>query len=73
VAIYDGRPSGELVLATGRLEDDSPADCLSVRVGLVPADRLYTSKKQILESLGFGAVQVRLALAENLQVAMLAH
>ena len=28
----DGRPSGELLLATGTLDDDNPADCLSVQV-----------------------------------------
>lgn len=59
IAIYDGRPNGEVVLATGRLEDDNPSDCLTVKVGLVQADRLFTAKKQILESMGFSVVQVR--------------
>lgn len=31
VAVRDGRPNGELLLATGTLEDDNPADCLSVQ------------------------------------------
>lgn len=28
----DGRPNGELLLATGAMEDDNPADCLVVQV-----------------------------------------
>lgn len=32
VAVRDGRPNGELLLATGALEDDNPADCLVVQV-----------------------------------------
>lgn len=145
VRVYDGRPNGELVLATGALEDGNPADCQTVQVlvgsplatwpclsyvgssnavhcfpcprldgfcslasiglngtqrhhgmtgeapnvlsagcegvelvgfpmvhllmggcvgyllqvGLVQADRLYTTKKQIVESVGLSAVQVR--------------
>ena len=30
--MYDGRPSGELVLATGDLEADNPADHLTMQV-----------------------------------------
>ena len=52
VSIYDGRPNGELVLATGTLEDGNPADCLTVRVGLVPTDRLRNAKLSILEAVG---------------------
>ena len=59
VAVYDGRPNGELLMATGRVEDDNASDCLTVRVGLVQADRLFSVKKQVLESLGFDIVQVR--------------
>ena len=29
------------------------------QVGLVQADRMYAAKRQIVESLGFGIVQVR--------------
>ena len=57
--LCDGRPAGELLLATGTLiEGDNPEDCLMMRVALVRADRLYTSKKQILESLGYGVEEV---------------
>lgn len=57
IAIYDGRPNGELLLATGRVEDDNASDCLTITVGLVQSDRLFTVKKQIVESVGFGIVQ----------------
>ena len=30
--MLDGRPNGELLLATGAMEDDNPADCLIVQV-----------------------------------------
>ena len=52
VSIFDGRPNGELVLATATLEDGNPADCLTVRVGLVPTDRLRNAKLSILEAVG---------------------
>ena len=58
--MFDGRPNSELILATGRVEDDSPADHLTVSVGLVPADRMFSTKKEILKNLGFEAVQVLL-------------
>ena len=32
MAVRDGRPSGELLMATGAMEDDNPADCLIVQV-----------------------------------------
>lgn len=53
VALFDGRPNGELLLATGRVELANPADCLSLSTGLVAADRLYSSKRQIVEAMGF--------------------
>ena len=30
--MFDGRPNGELVLATGALEDKNPADCQTIQV-----------------------------------------
>ena len=60
MTVFDGRPNSELILATGRVEDDSPADHLTVSVGLVPADRMFSTKKEILKNLGFEAVQVLL-------------
>lgn len=58
IAIYDGRPNGELFLATGTVEDGNPADCLALKASLVKADRLYSGKKAVLESLGFSAEEV---------------
>ncbi|KAL4445791.1 hypothetical protein ABPG77_008990 [Micractinium sp. CCAP 211/92] len=55
VLLYDGRPNGELLLATGTIEAGNPADCLFMEAGLVAADRLYTTKRQVLEDLGMGA------------------
>ena len=52
VAIADGRPNGELILATGAVDDANPSDCLTVAVGLVPTDRLRTAKLSILEAMG---------------------
>ena len=63
--MFDGRPNSELILATGRVEDDSPADHLTVSVGLVPADRMFSTKKEILKNLGFEAVQVLLILLQS--------
>lgn len=57
VRLYDGRPSGEMLLATGTLEPANPSDCLILPASLVAADRLYSQKKEILEELGFGVAQ----------------
>ena len=56
--MYDGRPNCELFLATGTVEDQNPADSLLMTVELVKADRMYTAKKSILESLGLSISEV---------------
>lgn len=53
VRLFDGRPSGEVFLATGSIEPANPADCLVLSAGLVAADRLYSQKAAILEEFGF--------------------
>ena len=53
VRVYDGRPSGEVLLATGSIELANPADCLMLPAALVAADRLYSQKKEVLEEFGF--------------------
>ncbi|KAK9917898.1 hypothetical protein WJX75_009348 [Coccomyxa subellipsoidea] len=73
VAVYDGRPNGELLMATGRVEDDNASDCLTVRVGLVQADRLFSVKKQVLESLGFDIVQEFPIFRDRMPTQMLAY
>jgi hypothetical protein len=52
VAIQDGRPSGELLLATGALEDDNPADCLSVQARPRPRQRTCPLSSRRRLSLG---------------------
>ena len=56
--MFDGRPNSELILATGRVEDDSVSDYLTISVGLVQADRMFSTKKEILKAMGFEGVQV---------------
>lgn len=56
--MYDGRPNAELFLATGCVEDQNPSDCLTMKAELVKADRLYSSKKSIVESAGFSVAEV---------------
>ena len=58
VALYDGRPTGDIFLATGQIEDQNPSDNLFMNAELVKADRLYTAKKQIVESLGYTQLEV---------------
>lgn len=47
IAIYDGRPTTVMLLATGAVEDSNPSDYLTVQASLVAADRLYMMKKQV--------------------------
>ncbi|PSC76514.1 U3 small nucleolar ribonucleo MPP10 [Micractinium conductrix] len=64
VKVFDGRPNGELLLATGSLEAGNPEDCLFMEAGLVAADRLYTTKRQILEEMGM-TVKQEFPIAED--------
>ena len=47
IAIYDGRPTTEMLLATGAVEESNPSNFLTVKASLVAADRLYAQKKQV--------------------------
>lgn len=47
IAIYDGRPTTEMLLATGSVEESNPSDYLTVQASLVAADRLYMMKKEV--------------------------
>jgi protein-histidine N-methyltransferase len=73
VMIYDGRPNGELLLATGTLEPNNPADFLTMRAGLVPADKLYTAKKQVLTEMGYNAQEVFPIYSDRIAVQQLAY
>lgn len=57
VRLYDGRPNGEILLATGRVEPTNPNDFLMLPAALVPADRLYSQKRSILEAFEFGPTE----------------
>lgn len=52
--LFDGRPNGELLLATGTMEPTNPADLLTMNASLIAADRLYSTKREILTTFGFG-------------------
>jgi protein-histidine N-methyltransferase len=54
VLLNDGRPNGELLLATGGLQDSSMSDYLLFPASLVAADKYYAMKASLLESFGFG-------------------
>lgn len=54
MALFDGRPSGEVLMATGAVEPGNPSDSLEMMASLVAADRLYSMKKEIVEDQGFG-------------------
>jgi len=56
--MYDGRPNTELLLAAGVVEDGNPSDCLAMKAELVRADKLYSAKKAVVESLGFTSTEV---------------
>lgn len=57
VLLYDPRPNTELLLATGVVPDVNPADCLAWEAKLLPADRYFMMKSEILQSLGFSATE----------------
>eukprot|EP00882_Tetradesmus_deserticola_P007360 GHRQ01007754.1.p1 GENE.GHRQ01007754.1~~GHRQ01007754.1.p1 ORF type:complete len:476 (+),score=189.66 GHRQ01007754.1:146-1573(+) len=55
VLLNDGRPNGELLLSTGTLQDGNMSDCISFPASLIPSDRYFGMKQQLLESFGFAA------------------
>ena len=78
VALADGRPSGELVLATGALFEPKPgtnaADCLTVDVGLVPTDRLKEPKEAILGAMGYAPARQAFPIAaDGMPLGLLAY
>jgi hypothetical protein len=55
VFINDLRPNGERLLATGSVERDNPSNYLLFETELVQSDRLYTAKREVLQSMGIQA------------------
>ncbi|CAL5229330.1 g12636 [Coccomyxa viridis] len=73
VTVFDGRPNTELILATGRVEEDSPSDYLTISVGLVQADRMYSTKQEILKAMGFEGVQEFPVYRERMPMQLLSY
>jgi hypothetical protein len=59
VKLNDARPNSERLLATGALQPDNDSNYLLFEAALVPSDKMYSIKREVLQSL-------------NLQVAFLA-
>lgn len=71
--LNDGRPNGELLLSLGTLQEANLADCLIFPASLVPADRYYGLKQQILESFGFSAAEAFPVFADRFPIQLLAY
>lgn len=54
VMLNDGRPNGEMLLATGTLQDNNTSDFLLFKATLLEADKYYPMKQQILDSMDLG-------------------
>lgn len=48
VLLDDPRPNSERLLATGTVQDTNFSDYLLFETTLVPSDKLYTSKREVL-------------------------
>ena len=57
IAVFDGRPAGEVLLATGTVEEKPEADFLTVRATLVASDKLYVQKREVLQAEGFSDLE----------------
>ena len=55
VKVYDGRPNGELFMATGYVERANPSDFMTLNASLIPMDRLYTMKEEVATAMGFSS------------------
>lgn len=50
VLLNDPRPNCEQILATGALQEDNMSDHLLYEAFLVPTDKLYTAKREVLRA-----------------------
>ncbi|KAF6255082.1 rubisco small subunit N-methyltransferase [Scenedesmus sp. NREL 46B-D3] len=73
VLVNDGRPNGELLLSTGTLQDGNMSDCLSFPASLIPSDRYYGMKQQLLESFGFAAEERFPVYADRFPIQLLSY
>lgn len=73
VALSDGRPNAEMLLACGSVETPNPADYLDFEASLVAADRMYQLKKQVVEQEGFKDRQAFPVYEDRMPTQMLAY
>lgn len=52
VLLNDFRPNSEQLLATGSLQEENMSDYILYDAFLVPTDKLYTVKREVLEAQG---------------------
>lgn len=55
VKVYDGRPNGELFMATGFVEPANPSDFMTLNASLIQMDRLYSMKEEVATAMGFSS------------------
>lgn len=51
VKLNDARPNSERILATGALQPGNASNYLLFEAALVPTDKMYSIKKEVLQSL----------------------
>lgn len=73
VAIYDGRPNGELCMSTGSVHTSNPCDFLTIEASLVASDRLYSVKKEVLDGVGFETPQKFPISVDGMPLQLLAY
>ena len=75
VLLNDPRPNGELLMATGALPDSgsNTSDFVDFPASLIPADKYFIMKSQILESMGFGPKEMFPVFADRMPNQLLAY
>lgn len=71
--LNDGRPNGEMLLSTGTVQENNKSDFLLFPTSLVPADRYYTMKSEILESVGLAPKELFPVFADRFPNQMLSY
>ena len=56
VKVFDGRPNGEIFMATGTVERANPSDFMTLPASLVAADRLYSMKEEVANAMGLSSL-----------------
>ncbi|KAI8470254.1 MAG: rubisco small subunit N-methyltransferase [Monoraphidium minutum] len=73
VLLNDGRPNGEMLLCFGTVQDSNLADCLYFDAELVRADKYYTSKEQLMTSMGMTTKERFPVFADRFPIQLLAY